>query len=57
MLNYESSFTDISKISQIEGDYLEKKILEKSDYIMYPSDWPIKSAIKFYKIPKKKDNK
>ena len=54
MVNYESSFSNISNNSIFEGNYLEKKILNKSTYIMYPSEWPIQSAIAFYKIPKTK---
>jgi len=54
MINYESSFSNISERSIQEGHLLEKKILQRSDYILYPSEWPINSAIKFYGVPKQK---
>ena len=54
MVNYESSFSDISSRSIEEGNYLEKKILQRSTYILYPSDWPINSAIKYYGVSKHK---
>ena len=54
MVNYESSFSNISSRSIEEGNYLEKKILQRSTYILYPSDWPINSAIKYYGVSKHK---
>ena len=54
MVNYESSFSNISSRSIEEGNYLEKKILQRSTYILYPSDWPINSAIQYYGVPKHK---
>ena len=54
MVNYESSFSNISSRSIKEGNYLEKKILQRSTYILYPSDWPINSAIKYYGVSKHK---
>ena len=54
MVNYEKSFSNISSRSIKEGNYLEKKILQRSTYILYPSDWPINSAIKYYGISEKK---
>ena len=57
MVNYESSFSNISSRSIEEGNYLEKKILQRSTYILYPSDWPINSAIKYYGVSKQKITK
>ena len=54
MVNYETSFSNISSRSIEEGNYLEKKILQRSTYILYPSDWPINSAIKYYGVSKHK---
>ena len=54
MVNYESSFSNISSRSIEEGNYLEKKILQRSTFILYPSDWPINSAIQYYGVPKHK---
>ncbi|MBC8297437.1 MAG: glycosyltransferase family 4 protein [Pelagibacterales bacterium] len=54
MVNYEKSFSNISSRSIEEGNYLEKKILQRSTYILYPSDWPINSALKYYGISEKK---
>ena len=54
MVNYESSFSNISSRSIEEGNYLEKKILQRSSFILYPSDWPINSAIQYYGVPKHK---
>ena len=54
MVNYEKSFSNISSRSIEEGNYLEKKILQRSTYILYPSDWPINSAIKYYGVSKHK---
>ena len=34
--------------------YLEKKILERSNYILYPSEWSINSAINYYKVSRQK---
>ena len=54
MVNYESGCSNISSRSIEEGNYLEKNILQRSTYILYPSDWPINSAIQYYGVPKHK---
>ena len=54
MVNYESSFSNISAKSIDEGNFLEKTIIERSNYILYPSDWSINSAIKYYGVSEKK---
>ena len=54
MVDYELSYSNISSKSLDEGNLLEKMILKRSSYILYPSDWPIDSALKYYGVSEKK---
>lgn len=41
-------FFNMSKISEREGDYIEKYILEKADAVIASSNWMILSAVDYY---------
>jgi glycosyltransferase involved in cell wall biosynthesis len=51
---YKDDFDSISPVSLWEGNHLEKRSLNKSDLIIYSSEWAARSAREDYRIPEKK---
>ncbi len=51
---YPDYFSKQLVLSRIEGDYIEKSAIKKSDLILYPSSWAAQSAIMDYKSDKSK---
>ncbi len=49
--NYYKEFEKASRFTKWEGEYLERKALEKSAFVIYSSDWAAESAIKDYHLP------
>lgn len=51
---YLNEYGNISRLSKWEGDYLEKKSLEKSAHTIFTSHWAANSAMKDYNYSKSK---
>lgn len=49
--NYKKEFKNLSGFSRWEGEYLEKRALQKSSLIIMASEWARESAIKDYNVP------
>ncbi len=49
-----SFWTNLSTFSIKESNYIERKALKKSSYIIYPSNWAAEYATNFYKLDSKK---
>lgn len=47
---YEKEFKNLNSFSRWEGNFLEKKALERSDLVLFSSRWATWSAINEYKI-------
>ena len=49
--NYYKEFEKASRFTKWEGEYLEKRALKKSSFIVYSSHWAANSAINDYHVP------
>ncbi len=54
LINNYPNFTNLTKLSLKEGDYIERKALYNADVLVFSSQWAIDSARDFYKIPTKR---
>lgn len=49
--NYYKEFEKASRFTKWEGEWLERRALQKSDFVVYTSQWARESAMKHYHIP------
>lgn len=52
--NYYDWFSNFMKISEIEGNSIERRAINKSAIVIFSSEWAAKSAIDFYNVPPEK---
>jgi glycosyltransferase involved in cell wall biosynthesis len=50
--NYYREFEKASRITKWEGEWLERKALGKSSFIVYASQWAADSAVRDYQVPR-----
>jgi YD repeat-containing protein len=48
MRSYYSQFSSLLPISQREGHAIEQSMIDRSSVLLYPTEWPVKSAINDY---------
>ena len=49
--NYYKEFEKASRFTKWEGEWLERKALEKSSFVIYSSHWAAESAMRDYRLP------
>jgi glycosyltransferase involved in cell wall biosynthesis len=49
--NYYKEFEKASRFTKWEGEWLERRALEKSTFVIYSSQWAAQSAIRDYQLP------
>lgn len=54
MIDYYPEFTNLSRSSIRQGDYLEKKALDKARFFLPTSEWAARSAETYYDMPPNK---